>query len=209
MKKEFEVTAFDRVEVGLTYEFEITRGDTPEVWVDAEEGFFKNVRVEVTDGTLKVDHSRHIAWTFRLSRPKLWIVMPDIKSLKVSGAATGSLKGFDSLDDFYVELKGATGVHAEFTAKKTEFRLRGACHLHVAGASETAVIDAGGTADLDLEKFVVGNAAVRLAGVSHGTIHVTGRLDVRLNGVSELKWLGDPAMGDIRTSGISTLKKVG
>ena len=38
---------------------------------------------------------------------------------------------------------------------------------------------------------------------------VNGRLDVRLNGVSELGWLGEPVMGDIRTSGVSKMKKLG
>ncbi len=209
MKKTYECADFDRVEVGLTYEFEIVHGDEPGVWVDADEGFFKNVKVDVEDGTLKIAHSRHLGWAFRLTRPKVWVVASDLKGLKVSGVASGTMKGFDSLDDFRVELKGATRLEAEFTAKKTDLHLRGACHLKISGASETAVIDAGGSSNLDLEKFTVGNAAVRLGGVSHGTVRVTGRLDARLNGVSELGWLGEPTMGDIRTSGVSTLKKIG
>jgi hypothetical protein len=209
MEKKYQCAHFDRVEVGLAYEFEIIRGDLPGVTVEADEGFFKNVKVDVENGTLKITHSRHIGWAFRLTRPVVKVMLPDIKGLNVSGAASGSMKGFESLGDFALDMKGATSLEAEFKAGKTDVRLRGACRLKVSGSSETVVIDAGGTADIDMEKFTVGNAAVRLAGVSHGTIHVTGRLDVRLNGVSELSWLGEPVMGDIRTTGISTMKKVG
>ena len=209
MKQQYDYSDFDRVEVGLAYEFEIARGEAHGVWVDAEEGFFKNVKVAVEDGTLKITHSRHIGWTFRLTRPKVWVVVPDLKGLKVSGAASGTMKGFDSLQDFSLEMKGATNLDAEFTAAKTDVHLRGACRLTVSGASETAVIDAGGSSNLDLERFEVATAAIRLSGVSHATIHVTGRLDVRLNGVSELGWVGEPTMGDIRTSGVSTMKKIG
>lgn len=209
MERKYECADFDRVEVGLTFEFEIVRGDEPGVWVDADEGFFKNVKVDVEDRTLKIAHSRHIGWTFRLSRPKVWVVAPDLKGLKVSGAANGIMKGFESLEDFSLEMKGATNLEAEFTAKKLDLRVRGACHLIMSGSAETAVIDASGSIDTDMEKFTVADAAVRLGGVSHATIHVTGRLDARLNGVSELRWLGEPTMGDIRTTGVSSLKKVG
>ena len=48
-------------------------------------------------------------------------------------------------------------------------------------------------------------AAVKLSGASRLTVRMDGRLDARLSGVSHLGLIGNPVMGNIRTSGASRL----
>jgi len=51
------------------------------------------------------------------------------------------------------------------------------------------------------------NADVSLSGGSRATINLDGRLDADLSGGSNLLYIGDPTMGDINTSGGSTVGK--
>ena len=54
---------------------------------------------------------------------------------------------------------------------------------------------------------MVNNADVRLSGATSGTVNLNGRLDADLSGASKLSYLGEPTMGNINTSGASTLSK--
>ena len=49
---------------------------------------------------------------------------------------------------------------------------------------------------------------IGLSGASDGTVNLTGTLDADVSGASKLRYYGNPTMGDIETSGASSIKKV-
>jgi hypothetical protein len=209
MKTEtLDIKDFNCVEVSNTYEFEIVKADSFGISLTADEGLFKNLKVTNDGGILKVTHSKHIGWKFRLSRPSVKIAMPVINGLRVTGAVTGYISGFDSREDFRLEMNGASRVTADMTAGNMQFHIRGACGVEARGSAESLVIDVNGACELDMKDFTAHNAAIRLNGTSKCTIKVDGRLDARLAGVSFLNWIGDPDMGEIRASGLSLMKKI-
>jgi len=60
---------------------------------------------------------------------------------------------------------------------------------------------------LNFSNFHVNDANVELSGASHATVYVAGRLDVSASGFSSLQYLGNPTLGNIDTSGGSTVTK--
>lgn len=206
--EELDYRDFNRVEVTTTFDFRIVQSSSFGVSVEAEEGMFKNIKINVDGDTLKVTHSRHLGWRFRFSRPSVRISMPVIKGLRLTGAVEGSVKGFQSSEDFKLDMDGASKVTTHISAGNTEFHIRGACFVKVKGTAESTVIDVNGANHLDMEDFAVNNAAIRLNGASNCTIQVNGRLDVRLAGVSNLNLMGAPTIGDIRTSGLAKINNI-
>jgi hypothetical protein len=69
------------------------------------------------------------------------------------------------------------------------------------------VADVSGASRLNLGDFKVNDADVTLSGASSGTVNTGGRLDANLSGASKLSYIGEPTVGDINTSGASTLSK--
>ena len=55
--------------------------------------------------------------------------------------------------------------------------------------------------------FPVNDADVEFSGASSGTINLSGRLDADISGASRLYYIGEPTMGNINTSGASSLSK--
>jgi hypothetical protein len=209
MKTEaFKYKDFTKVEISSTFDFKIVQSDSYEVTVDADEGLFKNLHIDVDGDTLKAYHSRHISWVFRLSRPHIKISMPVIKELKLSGAVSGKVSGFKSAEDFKLEMDGASKVKADMEVNKCEIRMRGACNIEANGKAESIIIDVNGANFLDMEDFTIQNAAIRLNGASNCKVRVDGRLDARLAGVSNLDLAGQPTIGDIRTTGLAKINKI-
>jgi hypothetical protein len=205
--KEKEYKDFTRVAVSNTFDFNIVRADSFSVKFDVPEGFTKNIRIDQVGDKLSIDHSHHISWMFRLARPKVTITMPLIKELRLTGSVSGEVTGFKSSEDFSMEMEGASQAKISLQAGKADFHLRGACTLEAIGAAESLIIDVNGACHLEMKDFVTMNAAVRLNGASTCTANITGRLDARLGGVSNLYLIGEPAIGDIRTSGVSKISK--
>ena len=154
--------------------------------------------------------------------------MPELYELDLSGATHGTVQGFSSSHDLILDISGAsrlnmtdmsTGdietdisgasrVSGNITAGDAEFDVSGASTVQLQGSASDIVIDASGASSVELADFPVNNADVELSGASHGTINLDGRLDADLSGASNLKYIGEPTMGDINKSGASTLSKI-
>jgi len=205
--KKLDYTKFTRIEISHTFDFKIIRGDSFDIKLDAAEGLMKNINVELDGDRLIVRHSPHISWMFRLTRPKIVITMPVIKELRLTGAVAGEVSGFKSSEDFSLEMEGASFATLNLQAGNTEFHVRGACSVTAKGEAGNLIIDVNGACHLEMKDFAVKNAAIRLNGASTCTANISGRLDARLGGVSTLYLIGEPTIGDIRSSGMSKISK--
>lgn len=205
--REFDLAGFTGVQVGGAFKVEIRQSDTFRVSVTAEDSLFRNLNVSKDGDTLSVNHSRHVGWRAQLTRPRIEIEMPVIRELRLSGAVGAEISGFNSSENFRLDLSGASRVNGDITAGNVEFELSGASRARLTGSATDALVKVSGANHLDLHDFAVNNAAVKLSGASHVTANVSGRLDARLSGASHFSWVGNPVMGDIRTSGASRLSR--
>ncbi len=135
--------------------------------------------------------------------------MPELYELELSGGTHGTIEGFSSSHEFVAELSGGSSLSGDFTTSgDAQFTLSGGSHLiRLDGAANDLRISASSGSSLGLSDFYVHDASVNLSGGSHATINLDGRLDADLSGGSHLLYIGDPTMGDIDTSGGSTVSR--
>ena len=205
--KEFQLKDFTGIEVGGAFEVEIVRADSHSVSISAEEGLLRNLNVSKDGNILRIGHSRHIGWRAELTRPRARITMPVLKELRLSGATRATISGFNSAEALALHMSGASSLSGDITAGNAQFELSGASRARLTGSAKDVAISASGANHMELGAFPVHNASVRLSGASHIVIKMDGRLDARLSGVSHFNYIGNPTMGNIRTSGASHLSK--
>jgi len=157
---------------------------------------------------------------------KASVTMPQLRELTVSGASRGTVSEFSSTEDLNVKVSGAsrvTGditagdaaidvsgasrVTGDITAGNVEFGISGASTIQLEGSADDIDANVSGASHLNLDAFTVNNADVNFSGASSGTVNLNGRLDANLSGASTLWYIGEPIMGDINTSGASTISK--
>jgi hypothetical protein len=222
----YDFKGFSKVEVGGAFEVEIIKSDSFNVTVAADD--FAHVRVEQAGDTLIIKR-QGIEWFIPFHRqPKATVSLPVLTGLNISGASQGQVVGFQSDKDLSVTLSGASHIEAQnIAAGKIDIRVSGASALSgeikakndanieatgaskitLTGAGANAVMVVNGASRAELSGFPVQSANMKVSGASNAFINTNGRLDADISGASNLVWSGSPVMGDIQTSGASSLHR--
>jgi hypothetical protein len=203
--KQYAFANFTRVEISSAFKFEIKQSSSYSINVTADDNVIDYVQVSQDGQTLRI---RLVTVpSLRLVTLRASVTLPQLHGLTVSGASRGTVSGFSSTEDLDITASGASRVTGDITAGDIEFDISGASTIQLEGAANDMVATISGASLFNLGDFVVNNADVNVSGASTGTINLTGRLDANISGASTLWYIGEPTMGDINTSGASTLSK--
>ena len=221
---EYNFSDFTKVEISSAIKFEIKQSSSYGVSVTADDNLFDYIQVSKQGTILRIEMTRALYANISM---RAEITMPQLLGLSLVGAVRGTASGFDSTEKFDVGVSGASSldlvdisagnvdfaisgasqVTGDLTAADVKFDLSGASTVQLEGSADDAVIEASGASSGKLAGFEINNVNVKLSGASSGTINLDGRLDADLSGASNLSYLGEPTMGDIKTAGNSTISK--
>jgi hypothetical protein len=185
--QEYDLTDFDAVDISHAFNADITQGETYSVIVRVDDNLVEHLEVVKQGNTLKIGFKPLQDYNVRNATMEADVTMPTLTRLEASGASDAIANGFDSTSPFQVRLSGAS------TAVLT-------------GSAGDLTVDVSGSSDADLAGFPVGDARVDASGSSTVTINVNGRLDVDASGSSDVFYLGNPTLGNIDTSGASSVE---
>jgi len=204
--EEMEFTGFTAVEVGDGFEVSVIQSSSYSVIITADEKIIDNVEVTQTENTLKIglEPGSYIGNLVR----KAEITMPELDTLSLSGATRGTAEGFSSSNQFVLALSGASSLHlTEINVGDVKIDVSGASAVTASGTAKDLVAIVSGASDVDLGDFPVNDADLNLSGASRAMVNLDGRLDAEVSGVSTLEYLGEPTLGDINSSGGSTVRR--
>jgi hypothetical protein len=203
--EEYTFANFTAVEINSAFEFEIKQSGSYSINVTADDNVIDYVQVSKDGQTLKIGLGRvllHGPVTLRAS-----VTMPELSGLTVSGASRGTVSDFSSTGGLDMTVSGASRVTGDITADNVGFDISGASTIQLEGSANDLNANVSGASHFNLDDFMVNDAQVNFSGASTGTVNLNGRLDANLSGASRLWYIGEPTMGDINTSGASTISK--
>lgn len=222
--QEMNVTDFAYLEIGSVFEVEIIESGSYLTAITADDNLFDYIEVSQEGETLKIQLTP--GYNYSGVTLKANIALPKLSGLYLYGATKGTIKGFQSSNDFdlklsgasslnvdmeagdvKLEISGATRVTGSLRARDIEFEVSAASTVELVGSANKMTLTASGGSQLKLAAFPLDRANVILSGASEATIKVSGRLDVVLSGASKLYYKGDPMIGDIMVSDTSTIKR--
>ena len=224
--RDMDFTGFMAIEVWNSFEVRITRSESYNVSITADDNVFDYVEASRGQETLAIGLKRGYSYHSVTLRAK--IMMPDLHGVRFSGATRGSAEEFSSSHKLVVGLSGASSLKTadmsvgDFEATGSgasrvtgelkaggdvRFALSGSSKAELEGTGKHLLIRASGASIVNLSDFPVHNAEVKLSGASHATVNLDGRLDTNLSGASRLSYIGEPTMEDIHTSGGSRIRR--
>ena len=203
--EQYAFANFTRVEISSAFEFQIRQSSSYGINVTADDNVIDHVQISQDGQTLKIRVGG--VPSFRRVTLKASVTMPQLGGLTVSGASHGTVSDFNSTEAVSIAVSGASRVTGDITAGNVEFDISGASTIQLEGSANDMVASVSGASRFNLDDFTVNNADVNFSGASSGTVNLDGRLDADLSGASRLWYIGEPTMGDINTSGASTLSK--
>jgi len=223
--REIDFSDFESIVVGSAFEAEITMADSYLVSITMDDNLFGHLQADQHADTLHIGLEPNHTYVRTVKR--VTITMPRLHELKLSGASQAEVTGFSSSDTMEFDISGASDLDTDdVTAGDTSFEISGASHVsgdiemadgrfNLSGASTVELegsandvrVEASGASYARLFELSVFNVNFNLSGASRATINASGRLDGDLSGASTLNYVGNPTLGDINTSGGSTISK--
>ncbi len=205
--EDYEFADFASVEVLNVLDAEIVQSDSYSVTIRADDNILDLIKVSKNGETLSVRMRQGFTISTEVTL-EARITMPDLEALGLSGASSATVSGFRSEDQIDIEVSGASNLDGDLEAERIDLDVSGASRVTLTGSAAEATIVVSGASNLDLAEFIVDTAEVMLSGASGASVNVEERIDpVDVSGASRLRYLGDPSLGDVSTSGASTLDK--
>ena len=224
----YDFADFAKVDISHAFDAEVTNAEGHSVAVTVDDNIAENLDVRLDGDTLRIGMKGNDS--YRDVTMEAAVAMPALSVLKLSGASSATLGAFESDEPLKIELEGASSVDCsdmasgsavfdlegaskadcrDVTTGEITVALQGASSVALAGTGGNADVSAKGASKVDMRGLPVTNAKVKLEGASNASIDTSGSLDVDLAGSSDLKYSGEPTLGDIKMSGDSTLERGG
>ena len=175
---------FTIINIQSGFQAQINEGDSYSVSITADSNVINRIDVSQTGNTLTI--GLQLASIFNIGTLKAQITMPDLQKIHLSGGANANVAGFVMAHDLSVSESGGSTLKIE-------------------GQANGLSASCSGGSGLQLSDFKVDTATIIMSGGSTGNVNVDGRLDTDLSGGSSLVYAGNPTLGTITTTGLSTI----
>jgi hypothetical protein len=205
--QEETVTGFDKVTASHGFNVDVSQGDTFSVIIRVDDNILEHVDVSKKGNTLRIGLKRNRNYRLKNATLEAAVSMPTLVELELSGGSHASITGYISTEDFDADLSGGSHLRGDIEAENAEFGLSGGSHLTLSGSAQDLKLDASGGGQIDLGDFSVVDANVEMSGGGWATVNVSSRLDVDASGGSHVQYIGNPTLGDIDTSGGSSVER--
>lgn len=204
-KKEIKVADFDTLDVHLPIQVSVKQGKAFSVVIIGDDNLLDILKVDKEGHTLKISTTKR---SWHTKQPlTAQITMPALQSVHLNSASRMTIKDFKSPKDFNVKITGASNLEGSIETGNVKLDASGASKVKLKGSAKKATISASGACNLQLGDFALETANVKLTGACKAAVNVKTKLDYSLSGASNLQYQGNPAIGQARSSGASSLRR--
>ena len=170
-----------------------------------DDNLVEHLQVEKAGSTLKVGRKPGVSLVTNATL-EAEISMPELTGIELSGASGAEISGFHSSKGLTVDLSGSSSLKGDIEAGDTTFDASGSSDAALTGSGGNLKLDASGSSDIDLSGFPISDANLDVSGASSVTVNPSGTLNVEASGASDVTYLGSPTLGNIDTSGASSVE---
>lgn len=177
--------AFTSIQLKGPISIDVQAGKAQGITVRGTPKFVAMVVTEVVDGELRV-YLREKDVKKMNGDPRVIVTVPNLRGFNMEGAGETVLR----------DIRG----------DRFEVNYRGAGSMTISGAVKQLTLQAQGVGEVDARKLIAQDADVNFQGIGSVQIHVTGKLDARVNGMGELSYYGHPRTVNKSVSGIGSVQ---
>lgn len=207
-RRDFQVGAFDRVELAGSQNVIVTVGGAPSAYAEGDTGLLDRLEVKVENGVLKIGQKKG-KWSFGWSKDHgpitVHVSAPALRGAEVAGSGDMRIDKVQS-DDFAASIAGSGELEVgSLTAKSTSFSIAGSGGVMASGAAETSDISIAGSGDVRAGGLQVKRTKVSIAGSGNveakametADISIMGSGDVVITGTAKCN-VSKMGSGDVR-----------
>lgn len=200
--EERRVPDFSGLSIAVPGEVFLVQGQTQKLVVEGTERVLDNLITEVRGGQLSIRMPNR--WNFRRNdRLKVYVTMPEIKNLTLSGSARLNAESPVRAGNISITISGSGRVDIDdFAATDLSVTISGSGRINLGGTQnlEKSKIVISGSGRMESGSLPAENIDVNVSGSGTCRVHATSGLNVRISGSGRVIYTGNPLI-DARISG--------
>ena len=208
-----QVKGFHGIEVSNAISLYLSQGDQETVAVSAVSAKWRDhIRTEVKDGVLKIwlDARDWVRDWGNDKKLKAYISFTMLDKLSVSGASNVYVDGVISGNNLDLDLSGASNFKGAVHLNQLFLDQSGASDVVITGSvAGRTTIHASGASDVKGYELSTQNCDVHASGASDIHITVNKELNAHATGASSVHYKGDAIVGELHSSGASSVTRKG
>ena len=188
-RRDFQVGAFDRVELAGSQNVIVKVGGAPSAYAEGDTGLLERLEVRVENGVLRIGQKKG-KWSFGWSRDRgpitVHVTAPSLRGAEVAGSGDIRIDKVQG-ETFAGSIAGSGELEiAALTAKSTSFAIAGSGGVSAAGAADSTEISIAGSGDVRAAGLQVKRAKVSIAGSGNVEAKAVETADISIMGSGDV-----------------------
>ena len=183
-RRDFQVGAFDRVELAGSQNVIVKVGGAPAAYAEGDTGLLERLEVKVENGVLRIGQKKG-KWSFGWSkdhRITVHVTAPSLRGAEVAGSGDMKIDTVQS-DQFAAGIAGSGEMEVgSLRTKSASFSIAGSGGVRAAGTAETADFSIAGSGDVRAAGLEVKRAKVSIAGSGNVEAKAMETADISIMG---------------------------
>jgi hypothetical protein len=188
IRREFELTGFDRVALAGPHDVIVTVGGASSVRAEGDSKLIDRLEIKVEDGELRIGmkDEKNFRWNFNGKPLTIYVTAPSLAGAAVAGS--GNLK-VDRADgkSFAAAIGGSGDIElGAIKVEEASFAIGGSGNIKAAGTAQSSNVSIGGTGALELGKLETRRTKVSIAGSGSVNARATEAADINIVGSGDV-----------------------
>jgi len=192
------VVSFTKVKSAGNFEVYITRGNSVEVIVEAEQTILPHIETTVSGNTLLIDIP---GWNTVINhRPmKIFVTTPALDGLQLSGSGFIDAEYFEA-EMMEIFISGSGSIVADVNAEFVEARMSGSGMITLKGNADNAKYNISGSGNIQSNNLASKNCQTSISGSGNIRVFAVETLYASISGSGNVYYKGNPKI-DVHISG--------
>lgn len=204
-RDERDIDDFTAVSFGVAGSLVIEQGNTFSVVLEGDKDYIEDIETIKKDERLIIRHERWINW--KNMKVTVYITMPEISDLSVSGSGDVVNKGSINADYFDISVSGSGDVDLKnLKAETIDCSISGSGTIKLLGAARDCDLRISGSGEYRGYDFQLGMLDVTISGSGSCEAMVEESIEARVSGSGDVYYKGSPNI-DARVSGSGKVRK--
>jgi len=195
---------FENIELSGMFHVVLTRGNNPQVIIEADSNLMERVEVQVKEGTLTISTRDKII--LKPTRMKLTITYPELTRVSISGACKVQSEEPVESRELSFDISGAAEIDLIVNTRILRTELSGAGNIRLEGEAGIHYADLSGASNLKSSSLITRETRIDLSGAGSAEVYASDLLEASLSGVGSIRYYGSPAEKTVNRSGIGTIQ---
>lgn len=188
VKEERTIQSFNQLSVGGAFDVFFTQSDKISLVVEADENLMSRIETEVNGDVLRISSNR----IKNAKELNIYLSAPEIKRIKISGAATIESENTITGESLKIDASGASEARLDLEVDDLETDASGAAHVRLAGRAENHDVEASGAADVKAADLVTSTTNAEASGAASIRINATKKVTSSKSGAGSISVSGNP-----------------